>query len=277
MDGWLLVCASGRANVCVRVGLKIPHERRVLTSLATRYFPTSPTPAACCWLAYLPATAHRRGTLRSDVDSLSPAQQSDKRPLSRPGWLSPLQHHPSPRGHTMATVQSPTQDHQRQKYTRCRGGCNRCRRRRQKCDQQRPSCGRCTQAGVDGSCRYEVKLSWGGRAFGKSSFGKYLSNIEKRGTVPPLRFCRPAQAPELTEKQTNKILQRGIMALCTACLVVSRRSSFSRRPALGRPPLQQQHHHHHQVHTATTRRIKLIHPQAPRGMRLCITRPTSAG
>src|SRR5690349_760342 len=67
----------------------------------------------------------------------------------------------------------------RTKTTRSRGGCVRCRRRRQKCDQSKPSCGRCVEAGS--LCKYEVNLSWGGRSFRKSTFGKCLEGVQKIG------------------------------------------------------------------------------------------------
>ncbi|EWY83717.1 hypothetical protein FOYG_13514 [Fusarium oxysporum NRRL 32931] len=61
--------------------------------------------------------------------------------------------------------------------TRSRAGCVRCRRRRQKCDESKPSCDRCVEAGS--ICKYEVTLSWGGRAFAKSTFGKCLHDIKR--------------------------------------------------------------------------------------------------
>ncbi|KAH7154206.1 fungal-specific transcription factor domain-containing protein [Fusarium sp. MPI-SDFR-AT-0072] len=63
------------------------------------------------------------------------------------------------------------------KKTRSRAGCVRCRRRRQKCDESKPSCDRCVEAGS--ICKYEITLSWGGRAFAKSTFGKCLHDIER--------------------------------------------------------------------------------------------------
>ncbi|KAF5652008.1 cytochrome P450 monooxygenase 4ac1 [Fusarium sp. NRRL 25303] len=63
------------------------------------------------------------------------------------------------------------------KQARSRGGCVRCRRRRQKCDESKPSCDRCVEAGS--ICKYEVTLSWGGRSFAKSTFGKCLHDIKR--------------------------------------------------------------------------------------------------
>ncbi|KAF5682005.1 cytochrome P450 monooxygenase 4ac1 [Fusarium denticulatum] len=65
---------------------------------------------------------------------------------------------------------------------RSRGGCVRCRRRRQKCDESKPSCDRCAEAGS--ICKYEVTLSWGGRSFAKSTFGKCLHDIKRTDNTP---------------------------------------------------------------------------------------------
>ncbi|KAM0426083.1 hypothetical protein ACHAPT_008714 [Fusarium lateritium] len=83
------------------------------------------------------------------------------------------------------------------RITRSRGGCERCRRRRQKCDQKKPSCEKCVQAGAGGSCRYELKLSWGGRSFRKSPFGKYLNNVERDDAIDGHGFvyCVPRSRP----------------------------------------------------------------------------------
>ncbi|KAF5717057.1 cytochrome P450 monooxygenase 4ac1 [Fusarium globosum] len=42
---------------------------------------------------------------------------------------------------------------------------------------RRPSCDRCVEAGS--ICKYEVTLSWGGRSFAKSTFGKCLHDIKR--------------------------------------------------------------------------------------------------
>ncbi|CZR44462.1 uncharacterized protein FPRO_14215 [Fusarium proliferatum ET1] len=68
------------------------------------------------------------------------------------------------------------------RQTRSRGGCVRCRRRRQKCDESKPSCDRCVEAGS--ICKYEVTLSWGGRSFAKSTFGKCLHDIKRTDNTP---------------------------------------------------------------------------------------------
>ncbi|RTE84129.1 hypothetical protein BHE90_001255 [Fusarium euwallaceae] len=83
------------------------------------------------------------------------------------------------------------------RITRSRGGCERCRRRRQKCDQKKPSCERCVHAEVGDTCRYELKLSWGGRSFRKSPFGKYLDNVERGSAVDGHGFvyCVPQSRP----------------------------------------------------------------------------------
>lgn len=60
---------------------------------------------------------------------------------------------------------------------RSHAGCSRCKRRRQGCDQQKPSCSRCLSA--DSQCTYEVRLRWGGKPFGKSTFGNCLNNVER--------------------------------------------------------------------------------------------------
>ncbi|TIA58666.1 hypothetical protein D6C77_05373 [Aureobasidium pullulans] len=59
-------------------------------------------------------------------------------------------------------------------HKRSWSGCARCKKRRQKCDENRPECGRCKAANVE--CVYEVKLRWGGRAFGQSRFGACISD-----------------------------------------------------------------------------------------------------
>ncbi|KAI8676162.1 Zn(2)-C6 fungal-type domain-containing protein [Fusarium sp. Ph1] len=105
-----------------------------------------------------------------------------------------------------------TQGRMPPRITRSRGGCERCRRRRQKCDQKKPSCERCVQAGIGGSCRYELKLSWGGRSFRKSPFGKYLDNVERDNAVDGHGFVycvpqsRPAQQPHSFEPPASSPL-----------------------------------------------------------------------
>ncbi|KAJ4322441.1 hypothetical protein N0V84_004797, partial [Fusarium piperis] len=101
------------------------------------------------------------------------------------------------------------------RVTRSRGGCERCRRRRQKCDQKKPSCERCVQAGTGGSCRYELKLSWGGRSFRKSPFGKYLNDVERDDTVDgdgfvycvPQSRQPPASSPGSLASHSSEIIQ----------------------------------------------------------------------
>ncbi|KAI1980329.1 hypothetical protein LOZ51_005686 [Ophidiomyces ophidiicola] len=55
---------------------------------------------------------------------------------------------------------------------RSRGGCAQCRQSHRKCDEQRPACSRCVRAGR--ACDYALRLSWGGRPFGRSRFGDCL-------------------------------------------------------------------------------------------------------
>ncbi|SPJ71743.1 uncharacterized protein FTOL_01471 [Fusarium torulosum] len=64
------------------------------------------------------------------------------------------------------------------KPTRSRFGCRECRRLHRKCDEQRPHCDNCLSVGK--TCSYNKPLSWGGRPFGKSPFGKALA----AGVVP---------------------------------------------------------------------------------------------
>lgn len=64
------------------------------------------------------------------------------------------------------------------KPTRSRGGCCECRRLHRKCDERRPHCANCLTVGK--TCSYNKNLSWGGRPFGKSPFGKALA----AGVVP---------------------------------------------------------------------------------------------
>ncbi|KAI0548667.1 hypothetical protein F4679DRAFT_308766 [Xylaria curta] len=51
----------------------------------------------------------------------------------------------------------------KQRYTRTRNGCERCRAQRRKCDEKRPRCGRCVNAGVDVLCKYVMHVSFKNR------------------------------------------------------------------------------------------------------------------
>lgn len=59
-----------------------------------------------------------------------------------------------------------------QMQRRSRKGCNECRRRHWKCNEAKPSCAYCQSVGRP--CVYSRQLSWGGRSFKKSRFGKCL-------------------------------------------------------------------------------------------------------
>ncbi|KAI1758439.1 hypothetical protein F4782DRAFT_478133 [Xylaria castorea] len=48
----------------------------------------------------------------------------------------------------------------KQRHTRTRSGCERCRAQRRKCDEKRPRCGRCVNAGVDALCKYIMHVSF---------------------------------------------------------------------------------------------------------------------
>lgn len=68
---------------------------------------------------------------------------------------------------------SPPNSGQSKKAIRSRSGCVECRRLHRKCDEMRPYCDNCANAGK--MCSYKKTLSWGGRPFGKSSFGKVMA------------------------------------------------------------------------------------------------------
>lgn len=59
---------------------------------------------------------------------------------------------------------------------RSRNGCAECRRRHRRCDEAKPSCTHCQ--GTRRVCVYVRQLSWGGRQFKKSRFGKCLAQDE---------------------------------------------------------------------------------------------------
>ncbi|KAI5301851.1 hypothetical protein KEM56_001287 [Ascosphaera pollenicola] len=59
------------------------------------------------------------------------------------------------------------------KKRRSRNGCIECRTRHRKCDETKPTCVQCRSA--NRVCSYEFRLSWGGRSFTKSRFGKCLN------------------------------------------------------------------------------------------------------
>lgn len=58
----------------------------------------------------------------------------------------------------------------REKTRRSRNGCRECRRLHRRCTEDKPACQYCQDGGLD--CRYTIDLSWGGRPFTKSRFGK---------------------------------------------------------------------------------------------------------
>jgi hypothetical protein len=58
------------------------------------------------------------------------------------------------------------------KPRRSRTGCHNCRRLHRKCDETKPACLGCLDLGKQ--CVYSLRVSWGGRPFNKSSFGKCL-------------------------------------------------------------------------------------------------------
>ncbi|CAG9986776.1 unnamed protein product [Clonostachys byssicola] len=65
---------------------------------------------------------------------------------------------------------------------RSRKGCFECRRDHRKCDESRPTCGRCCS--LRQGCTYGQRISWGGRAFDRSSFGQLMTSEEsRRGAV----------------------------------------------------------------------------------------------
>lgn len=57
---------------------------------------------------------------------------------------------------------------------RSRSGCDECRRRHWKCDEAKPTCAFCQSASR--VCVYARQLSWGGRPFKRSRFGKCLDS-----------------------------------------------------------------------------------------------------
>ncbi|EXJ86318.1 hypothetical protein A1O3_03269 [Capronia epimyces CBS 606.96] len=57
---------------------------------------------------------------------------------------------------------------------RSRTGCEECRRRHWKCNEAKPACAYCQSVGRP--CVYSRQLSWGGRPFKKSRFGKCLDS-----------------------------------------------------------------------------------------------------
>ncbi|OKL64251.1 hypothetical protein UA08_00065 [Talaromyces atroroseus] len=59
-----------------------------------------------------------------------------------------------------------------EKPRRSRTGCQNCRRLHRKCDETKPACLGCLASGKQ--CTYSLRVSWGGRPFAKSSFGKCL-------------------------------------------------------------------------------------------------------
>lgn len=59
-----------------------------------------------------------------------------------------------------------------EKPRRSRTGCQNCRRLHRKCDETKPACLECLGSGKQ--CVYGLRLSWGGRPFAKSSFGRCL-------------------------------------------------------------------------------------------------------
>lgn len=58
------------------------------------------------------------------------------------------------------------------KRQRSRKGCHNCRRLHRKCDETKPSCSACRAAKKE--CVYGLRISWGGRPFKKSPFGRCL-------------------------------------------------------------------------------------------------------
>ncbi|KAI0451297.1 hypothetical protein F5B21DRAFT_487483 [Xylaria acuta] len=48
----------------------------------------------------------------------------------------------------------------KQRHTRTRSGCERCRGQRRKCDERRPRCGRCVNAGANTLCKYVLHVSF---------------------------------------------------------------------------------------------------------------------
>ncbi|KAH7169979.1 hypothetical protein EDB81DRAFT_774186 [Dactylonectria macrodidyma] len=56
---------------------------------------------------------------------------------------------------------------------RSRSGCLECRHHHRKCDEKRPACALCQK--YSRTCRYGLRIKWGGRPFGKSTFGKCMA------------------------------------------------------------------------------------------------------
>ncbi|KAH6874417.1 fungal-specific transcription factor domain-containing protein [Thelonectria olida] len=105
------------------------------------------------------------------------------------------------------------------KPTRSRQGCRECRRLHRKCDERRPHCDNCLSVGK--TCSYKKNLSWGGRPFGKSSFGKTLgagvvlvnstgsSTSTAQAGTSPFVYSSTQPAPSTRSSECDTIARSG--------------------------------------------------------------------
>ena len=71
---------------------------------------------------------------------------------------------------------------------RSRNGCRECRRRHRRCDEIKPACSYCRS--VEKACEYSRELSWGGRPFKKSRFGRCITKDQGLVEIPSATASR---------------------------------------------------------------------------------------
>ncbi|KAI0469093.1 hypothetical protein F4859DRAFT_148727 [Xylaria cf. heliscus] len=94
----------------------------------------------------------------------------------------------------------------KQRYTRTRNGCERCRGQRRKCDERRPRCGRCVSAGADALCEYVMHVSFKDKNsqtppnYVDPSFIRSSESLDK---YPTIEFVDDGPGPRLREYSSN--------------------------------------------------------------------------
>ncbi|KAI8955376.1 hypothetical protein F4801DRAFT_529124 [Xylaria longipes] len=109
-----------------------------------------------------------------------------------------------PKGSRLTTGNGKPFQRLKQRHTRTRSGCERCRGQRRKCDEKGPRCGRCIEAGADVLCKYAMHVSFKDK--NSQTLSNYVgpSSIESSASLnkyPTIEFVvddgpGPTQPPE---------------------------------------------------------------------------------
>lgn len=89
---------------------------------------------------------------------------------------------------------------------RSRSGCLECRQHHRKCDERRPTCTLCEK--YSRNCEYGLRITWGGRPFRKSTFGKCMLESSSQ-PMPVIQIqsadidARGIVVSEITYKDAN--------------------------------------------------------------------------